>query len=63
MKPDLRGRREAEIAEFLTRSPPPLENERSVDEAFKKAGGTTGVGLGKSGLRESGGGKEGDGRY
>ena len=46
-----KGTSEAEIAEFLTRSPPPLEEERSVDEAFKKAGGTTGVGLGKSGLR------------
>ena len=46
-----KGTSEAEIAEFLTRSPPPLKEQRSVDEAFKKAGGTTGVGLGKSGLR------------
>ena len=46
-----KGTSEAEIAQFLSRSPPPIKEERSVDEAFKKPGGTTGVGLGKSGLR------------
>ena len=46
-----KGTSEAEIALFLSRSPPAIKEERGVDEGFKKAGGTTGVGLGKSGLR------------
>lgn len=46
-----KGTSDAEIAQFLSKSPPAIREERGVDEGFKKVGGTTGVGLGKSGLR------------
>ena len=47
-----KGTSEAEIAQFLSRSPPGVRTEKAGgEEGFKKAGGTTGVGLGNKGLR------------
>ena len=44
-----KGTSEAEIAQFLTRSPPPIENEAKAKTPTKApSGGTSSVGLGKS---------------
>lgn len=50
-----KGTSEAEIADFLTRSPPPLEGKQEI---LAPAGGTASVGLGKSAAERMSTGKQ-----